>query len=33
MAKNSIMYNALVDGIKKQAGIFRAVIEYSGKVS
>jgi len=33
MAKNSIMYNALVSGIKKQAGIFRAVIEYSGKVS
>ncbi len=33
MAKNSIMYNALINGMKKQASIFRAVIEYSGKVS
>ena len=33
MAKNSIMYNALVNGMKKQAAIFRAVIDYSGKIS
>ncbi len=33
MAKNSIMYNALINGMKKQAGIFRAVIDYSGKLS
>jgi len=33
MAKNSVMYNALVNGMKKQASIFRAVIDYSGKVS
>ena len=33
MAKNALMYNALVNGMKKQAGIFRAVIEYSGKLS
>jgi flagellar basal-body rod protein FlgB len=33
MAKNSVMYNGLVNGIKKQASIFRAVIEYSGKLS
>ncbi len=33
MAKNGVMYNALVNGMKKQAGIFRAVLEYSGKLS
>jgi len=33
MAKNSIMYNALINGMKKQASIARAVIEYSGKVN
>ena len=33
MAKNSVMYNALVNGLKKQAGIFRAVIDYSGKLN
>ena len=33
MAKNSIMYNALINGMKKQAGIIRAVIDYSGKLS
>ncbi|NPA66426.1 MAG: flagellar basal body rod protein FlgB [Epsilonproteobacteria bacterium] len=33
MAKNSVMYNALVSGMKKQASIFRAVIDYSGKVN
>ena len=33
MAKNSVMYNALINGMKKQAGIFRAVIDYSGKIS
>ncbi len=32
MAKNSIMYNALINGLKKQSGIFKAVLEYSGKV-
>ena len=32
MAKNSVMYNALVNGMKKQAGIFRAVLDYSAKV-
>jgi flagellar basal-body rod protein FlgB len=33
MAKNSIMYNAIIGGMKKQAGIFRAVLDYSGKLS
>ncbi len=33
MAKNSIMYNAIVSGLNKQANIFKAVIDYSGKVS
>ncbi len=33
MAKNSIMYNALVNGMKKQAGIFRAVLDASAKLS
>ena len=33
MAKNSIMYNALINGMKKQAGIIRAVIDASGKLS
>ncbi len=33
MAKNSVMYNTLISGMKKQASIFRAVIDYSGKVS
>ena len=33
MAKNSVMYNALINGMKKQAGIFRAVLDYSGKLS
>ncbi|SFV60307.1 Flagellar basal-body rod protein FlgB [hydrothermal vent metagenome] len=33
MAKNSIMYNALINGMKKEASIFRAVIDYSGKIS
>jgi flagellar basal-body rod protein FlgB len=32
MAKNSIVYNALISGVKKQAEIFRAVIDYSGKL-
>ena len=32
MAKNSVMYNALINGMKKQAGIFRAVLDYSAKV-
>ena len=33
MAKNSVMYNALINGMKKQASIFRAVIDYSGKIN
>jgi len=33
MAKNSLMYNALVNGMKKQAGIFRAVLDYSNKLA
>ena len=33
MAKNSIMYNALVNGMKKQRNIFMAVLDYSGKLS
>jgi len=32
MSKNSIMFNALVSGIKKQGGIFKAVIDASSKV-
>lgn len=33
MSKNSVMFNALISGRKKSAGIFRAVLEASGKVS
>ena len=33
MAKNSVMYNALVNGMKKQRNIFMAVLDYSGKLS
>ena len=33
MAKNSIMYNALTSGMKKQAAIFKAVLEYSSRLS
>jgi flagellar basal-body rod protein FlgB len=33
MAKNSVMYNALVNGMKKQAGIFRAVLDASAKLA
>ena len=33
MAKNSIMYNAIVSGMKKQAQIIRSVIDYSGKLN
>ena len=32
MSKNSVMFNALVNGIKKQGGIFKAVIDASSKV-
>jgi len=32
MSKNSVMFNALVSGIKKQGGIFKAVIDASSKV-
>ncbi len=32
MAKNSVMYNALINGMKKQASIFYAVLDYSGKI-
>ncbi len=33
MAKNSVMYSALVNGMKKQRNIFMAVLDYSGKLS
>ncbi len=33
MSKNSIMFNALIQARKKGSGIFRSVIEASGKVS
>ncbi len=33
MAKNSIMYNAIVNGMKKQSDIFKAVLDYSAKLS
>ena len=32
MSKNSVMFNALVSGIKKQGGIFKSVIDASSKV-
>jgi flagellar basal-body rod protein FlgB len=32
MAKNSVMYNALVNGLKKHGAIFRSVLEASAKV-
>ncbi|MEA2091055.1 MAG: flagellar basal body rod protein FlgB [Campylobacterota bacterium] len=32
MSKNSVMFNALISGRKKSAGIFRAVLESSAKV-
>ncbi len=33
MSKNSIMFNALIQAIKKDGRIFKSVIEASGKVS
>ncbi len=33
MSKNSMMYNALINARKKSGGIFRAVLEASGKTS
>ena len=33
MSKNSIMFSALVQAIKKDGQIFKSVIEASGKVS
>ncbi|MDD5400710.1 MAG: flagellar basal body rod protein FlgB [Sulfurimonas sp.] len=33
MSKNSIMFNALVNAIKKDTGIYRSVIDASSKVS
>jgi len=32
MSKNSVMFNALVGAIKKQGGIFKAVIDASSKI-
>ncbi len=32
MGKNGVMYNALVEGLKKQSAIFRTVIDASGKL-
>jgi len=33
MSKNSVMFNALVNAIKKDTGIYRSVIDASSKVS
>jgi len=33
MSKNSVMFNALVNAIKKDAGIYKSVIDASSKVS
>jgi flagellar basal-body rod protein FlgB len=33
MSKNSVMFNALVNAIKKDSGIYKSVIDASSKVS